>query len=189
MSERAVPAPEQALHLLRRFFLCRQDQVAFLAPWGKPAPTPVNGQLDALLAGHLQGAEAPETTVRYRTSHGEDTARGRFRIGSYTPAVDGTTRWLCLDFDGGPDHADRLADPTYAAAVVWANFGAAGLPTYLERSGGGHGWHLWCFLDQPIPAAKARRLAMALLPAEVELASVLHMTVLYIRHWRGRPCR
>jgi len=163
--------PEGALQLLRRYFLCRDDQVAFLAPWGKPSPTPVDGQLDALLACHVRG-EAPEVTVRYRTPQGEErTATGGFRIGSYTPAVDGTTRWLCLDFDGGPDHANRLDDPTYAATVAWANFGAAGLPTYLERSGGGHGWHLWCFFDPPIPAAKARRLAAALLPAQVKLAS------------------
>ncbi len=162
--------PQRALEALRRYFLGRTDRVAFLAPWGKPSPTAVGDQLDALLLAHLQGDEAPQVAVPYRNSRGEGVAKGRFRIGSYTPAPDGTTRWLCLDFDG-EGHADALADPERSAREAARAFREAVIPCYLERSGGGHGWHLWVFFDPPLPAAKARALAEALSPEEVTLAT------------------
>jgi hypothetical protein len=166
----AVPASHDAVRILRRYFFCRVDQVAVLAPWGKPSPTAVDGKLEALLVAHLKGSGAPEVQVVCHTARGPQDLRGRFRIGSYAPAPDGTTRWVCLDFDGGEDHADRLADPTYAATAVWSSFRGAGIAAHLERSGGGQGWHLWCFFEQPIAARKARQLAMALLLEEFELA-------------------
>jgi hypothetical protein len=171
MNQPARPSPDNALRMVRRYFLSREDHVAVLAPWGKPSPVQTNGNLEALLAAHVGGSGAPEVKVVCHTACGQQDLRGHFRIGSYAPAPDGTTRWLCVDFDGGEDHADRLADPTSAAIAARAQFGEAGLPTYLEQSGGGHGWHLWCFFDPPVSAAKARRLAMALLPSEVTLAS------------------
>jgi hypothetical protein len=45
-----------------------------------------------------------------------------------------------------------------------------GLPAYLERSGGGGGWHVWVFFDGPVPAKKARALLFALIPSGVMLA-------------------
>jgi len=171
MNQPARPSPDRVPQMLRRYFLCREDRVAVLAPWGKPAPAQADGNLEALLTAHLGGTGAPEVKVVCHAARGQQDLRGRFRIGSYSPAVDGTTRWLCIDFDGGEDHADRLADPTAAARAARANFGEAGLPTYLEKSGGGHGWHLWLFFNPPIPAAKARRLAMALLHDQIDLAS------------------
>ena len=171
MSEgRAVPSSEKALGLLRRYFLCRTDTVAFLAPWERPSPAKADGQLDELLLAHLKGNEAPKVTVHYRNSRGEGVVKGHFRIGAYAPAPDGTTRWLCLDFDGG-DHAEALADPTTTALAVYRIFESAGMRPYLERSGGGHGWHLWCFFDPPVSARKARALTRALLPEEVTLAN------------------
>ncbi len=171
MSEaKAVPSSEKALGLLRRYFLCRTDTVAFLAPWERPSPANADGQLDELLLAHLRGSNAPKVTVRYRNSRGEGVVKGHFRIGAYAPAPDGTTRWLCLDFDGG-EHAEALADPTATALAVYQIFESAGMRPYLERSGGGHGWHLWCFFDPAVSARKARVLAKALLPEEVTLAS------------------
>jgi len=171
MSEsRAVPPSEKALGLLRRYFLCRTDTVAFLAPWERPSPAKADGQLDELLLAHLKGSEAPKVTVHYRNSRGEGVVKGHFRIGAYAPAPDGTTRWLCLDFDGG-DHAEALADPTATALAVYRIFESAGTRPYLERSGGGHGWHLWCFFDPPVSARKARAMAKVLLPEEVTLAN------------------
>jgi hypothetical protein len=41
---------------------------------------------------------------------------------------------------------------------------------YLERSGGGHGWHLWVFFESPVAAAKVRRLGFALAPRDAMLA-------------------
>jgi len=171
MSEsRAVPPSEKAVGLLRRYFLCRTDTVAFLAPWERPSPARADGQLDELLLAHLKGSKAPKVTVHYRNSRGEGVVKGNFRIGAYAPAPDGTTRWLCLDFDGG-DHAEALADPTATALAVYRIFESVGTRPYLERSGGGHGWHLWCFFEPPVSARKARAMAKVLLPEEVTLAN------------------
>lgn len=169
MVTRALPARDDALRLLRERFLNRTDLVAILAPWGKPCPVEANGALDDLLLGHLLGDDAPEAKVKYVSRRGSGAMKGRFRVGSYCPAPDDTTRWLCLDFDGA-GHADALADPQAAAVAALDAFTAAGLPAYLERSGGGKGWHLWCFLDPPLPAAKAQALGRALAPKDAPLA-------------------
>ncbi|MBI5545156.1 MAG: hypothetical protein HY901_14800, partial [Deltaproteobacteria bacterium] len=50
-------------------------------------------------------------------------------------------------------------------------FAARGLPAFLERSGGGKGWHLWCFFETPILAAAAQSLGRALAPRNVPLAN------------------
>ena len=167
---RACPARDDALRLLRERFLNRTDQVAIQAPWGKPCPIEANGTLDELLLGHVLGEGVPAAHVSYTNRRGSGAMTGHFRVGSYCPALDDTTRWLCLDFDGA-GHANALADPMAAAASAFDAFTKAGLPAYLERSGGGHGWHLWCFFDPPIPAAKAQALGRALAPKEVPLAS------------------
>jgi len=164
------PDPQHALALLKRYFLCRGDVLAFLTSWGKPCPTQEGSELEALLAAHVGGEAAPKARVRYRNRRGAGAEVNRFRVGSYTPALDGSTKWLCLDFDGG-EHAEALADPKGTALAVHQAFTQAGLPAYLELSGGGRGWHLWCFFDPPAPARLARGLATALLPAEAALAN------------------
>lgn len=169
MVTRALPARDDALRLLRERFLNRTDLVAILAPWGKPCPVEANGALDDLLLGHLLGDAVPEAKVKYANRRGSGAMKGRFRVGSYCPAPDDTTRWLCLDFDGA-GHADALADPQAAAIAALDAFSATGLPAYLERSGGGKGWHLWCFFDPPLPAAKAQALGRALAPKDAPLA-------------------
>jgi hypothetical protein len=159
------------MHLLQRYFFCRTDRIAFFAPQNYPSPVEVNGQLEALLRAHLEGVKAPPVTLTYRDANGEKQATGRFRIGSYTPAPDGTTRWLCIDFDGGSHHGDTLADPLGTALATYRSFVEADLPVYLERSGSGQGWHLWCFFDPPVQARKARMLARILLPERVTLST------------------
>jgi len=170
MMERADLDPQQVLALLRQRFLCRTDVLAFLASWGKPCPTQEGTDLDALLTAHICGEVAPKARVRYRNRYGTGAELGWFRVGTYTPAPDGTTKWLCLDFDGS-GHAEALADPKAAALAVHHAFAQAGLPAYLELSGSGKGWHLWCFFDPPVPARLARALAFVLLPGEVTLAN------------------
>lgn len=169
MVTRALPARDDALRLLRERFLNRTDLVAILAPWGKPCPVEANGALDELLLGHLLGEDVPEAKVKYANRRGAGAMKGRFRVGSYCPGPDDTTRWLCLDFDGA-GHADALADPQAAALAAYDAFTTAGLPGYLERSGGGKGWHLWCFFDPPLSAAKAQALGRALAPKNALLA-------------------
>jgi len=169
MNGRVFPDIADALRLFRERFFTRTDRVAILAPWGKPCPVDADGVLDDLLRTHVLGREAPEATVRYANRRGKGVMKGRFRVGSYTPATDGTTRWLCVDFDG-QGHADALADPESCVRAAYEAFSSRGIPVYIERSGGGHGWHLWCFFNEPVPAKKARKLAFLLLPEDAPLA-------------------
>lgn len=155
------------IRLLGRFFN-RSDIVAILAAWDKPCPAEVGNQLDNLLLGHVFGEDLGETTVLALTKPPKQVC-GTFRVGAYTPGPDGSTRWLCSDFDG-VGHEHPLADPRAAALAFLDAASGAGLPAYLERSGGGHGWHVWIFLAVPLAAAKARKLGLALaakLPAAV----------------------
>ncbi len=165
-----LPAIEQAVDLLQHYFLCRTDRIAFLADWQKPQPAKVNGQIEALLRSHVAGRDAGKVSLHYHNRQGDGVATGPFRIGAYTPAPDGTTRWLCLDFDGGK-HPGALANPKAATLGVYRAFHQADIAAYLEQSGSGEGWHLWVFFSPPMSAKKARALAYALMPAEVTLAS------------------
>lgn len=163
-----APARDEVLRLIRERFLNRSDYVAILAPWGKPCPVEANGSLDALLLGHLFGSAAPEAHVRFANRRSVGAMSGRFRVGSYCPGPDDTTRWLCLDFDGA-GHSGALVDPQAAALSAHEAFTRAGLPAYLERSGSAKGWHLWCFFDPPLPAGDAQRIGRALAPKDAQL--------------------
>ncbi|HPS02826.1 MAG TPA: hypothetical protein PLA90_14905, partial [Candidatus Sumerlaeota bacterium] len=131
-------------------------------------PIDLRDNLDALLRAHLHGEQAPATQIQYRSRRGLSMEKGRYRLGAYTPAPGGKTKWLCIDLDGA-GHADALADPDEAARRTLEAFRQRGLPAYLERSGGGKGWHVWCFFAEPIYAARARRLALLLAPEDAAL--------------------
>lgn len=63
------------------------------------------------------------------------------------------TKAVAVDFDTG-----NKFDPFdfYAAAK------RHGLPSYIETSRQ-KGFHVWCFMDRPVPASKARRAARGIL--------------------------
>jgi hypothetical protein len=165
--------PERAVALLRKYFFNRLDILAFMPPWSRPSPAQIHDNLDALLFAHILGPKAPAATVAYKNRRGAGTTAGHFRLGVYTPAPGGKTRWVCIDLDGGADHASALADPDGAARQVLALFQAKGVPVYLERSGGGKGWHVWCFFEEPVYAVRARRLALSCIPPGLPLGDGL----------------
>ena len=168
MTTQARIDPERAVSLLKERFLNREDVIAVLAPWGKPCPVTAT-DIDAVLLGHVVGDGAPVATVRYEHARGKGTMTERFRVGAYCPAPDGTTKWLCIDFDGA-GHANALADPKAAALNAMDRAERLALPAYLEQSGGGNGWHLWCFFAEPLAASSAKRLGLALAPSDAPLA-------------------
>lgn len=166
---RAAPPPEVAVRLLHERFVGRRDLVAVLAPWGKPCPASPGDSLDALLRAHVLGTSAPPAAVTLDTRRrGRIAERGRFRVGSYAPDPERRTKWLCLDFDGH-GHSHALADPAGAVRRAHRAFHEAGLPAHVERSGGGNGWHLWCFFDPPILAEDAIRIGRFLAPRDCPL--------------------
>jgi hypothetical protein len=164
----ARPPVEEIVRFFEERFFNRADKVAILAPWGKAAAVRPVGPLCDLLPAHVLGPAARKAKVFYKSKKGSGALSGHFRIGSYCPAPDGNTRWLCIDFDGA-GHAHALADPLAAARAAQAAFERNGLPSYLERSGGGNGWHVWCFFEPPIAAAEAQAIARALAPADAPL--------------------
>src|SRR5262245_30394890 len=130
--------------LLRKYFLDREDVLAHLTPNGTPCPLRVGeGQLDTLLASHLTGAYVVARAFCEKNPDGWDVCQ-RMRLGTYSPALDGTTNYACLDFDGG-GHSNPLADPLGSALQVMDLLRAAGLACHLERSKDGSGWHVWVF--------------------------------------------
>lgn len=164
-----IPAADPAVALLSRYFLNRTDRCAVRASWGKPCPATTE-DLPGLLRAHVLGAAAPEVAICYQFRDQHRHERGHYRVGAYTPAPDGSTRWLCLDFDAGSgEKAYPLADATAAVRRVADRCRQHGLPPYLERSGGGKGWHLWLFFAQPLPAERARRLGLTLVPPDLPL--------------------
>lgn len=167
-----MPPTDTAIRLLKDRFLNRTDKLALKMEWDSPCPawpaTRTGGTLDAVLLTHLLGNQAPEAKIRYKFGERSGCSLGRFRVGSYCPATDNTTKWICIDFDGA-GHADALEDPLGAAWRTLTTFSERKLSTYLERSGGGAGYHLWAFFDPPIAAVKARKLALALVVKDAAL--------------------
>ncbi|GAB3177975.1 TOTE conflict system archaeo-eukaryotic primase domain-containing protein [Streptomyces incanus] len=102
-----------------------------------------------------------ETIYRHLdpTRHG----RSELHIGLYPLLADDTCRLLACDFDG-KDGSDWRAD---AAAYVAACQGA-GVPVLLEISRSGKGAHAWTFFTDPVAAATARALGMALLRRAID---------------------
>jgi len=169
---RTSPADvDQKVALLRSRFFNREDQVAAFMRWDRPHPIQAGDDLDALLRAHVEGESAPKAVARFRSRKGGmKVEKGWYRIGSYAPDADDKTRWLCLDFDG-PGHSEPLQDPQGTAVQALRNAEAMGLPAYLERSGGGNGWHVWVFFEEPIPARDARKLGAAIAPTGALLAN------------------
>lgn len=166
------PDPRIAVRHLEQFFLNRADVLATRMRWGKPAPQTVGDKLDAFLLAHVAGPAAPPVHLTYANKRGGTTAESdHYRCGAYGPAPDGTTKWLCWDFDGGADHAASLADPLAAAIATIAALKAAGVPSHLERSGGGHGWHVWVFFTAPVTAKHARAIGHAFAPKDAKLTN------------------
>lgn len=72
---------------------------------------------------------------------------GTMPMGIYPLLDDATTWWGCIDVD---------VDDIGLAANTWKSLKAIGLSSYVERSRS-KGYHVWCFFDQPMPAALVRR--------------------------------
>jgi len=86
---------------------------------------------------------------------------GDVHIGLYPMLRGDQTCWLAADFDGQAAMLDALAYLNDALAYLKAAR-AVGAPAALEVSRSGIGAHVWTFFTDPVPAATARQLGMAL---------------------------
>ena len=172
-----VPDKELALTQFKKYFLNRMDWVAGLMKWQRPQPLvgndDRNAYLDRLLLSHLLGDQGEKAVAVYQKKRGGKTTwfneKNYYRIGSYCPAPpDNLTKWTCIDFDGGSEHASSLKTPLTAALECQAICNSVGIPSYLEKSGGGKGFHIWIFFVEPIPAAVARRFGFLIAPQGYE---------------------
>ncbi|MBZ0272983.1 PriCT-2 domain-containing protein [bacterium] len=176
MSNPPRPDAATACRLLREYFFSRIDIVAARQSWidrktqeriTQPRPVTGDAYLDALIAFHVSGpdpSKAPALNYINRKTNGlVADKRGFDRVGSYAVAPDNTTVWLCFDFDG-PGHPLPLADPLATMLACVERCRALGIPAHIEKSGSGHGWHLWVFFEAPVPAADARLLAHFVAP-------------------------
>lgn len=156
--------------LLLRHFFNRIDVVAVLAPWRKPCPVDAIGKLEELVDGHLRGPGVSRFKVyRLDEEHRQELLEGPFRVGTYSPDTDGNTLWASIDVDGA-GHSNPVADPTQVAFQIKFKCERMGIPAYVEKSGGGNGWHVWMFFAHPIPASKVRQFALLLVPSDALLA-------------------
>ncbi len=158
----------QNVEMIRNAFFNRTDKIAIMV--GKnPHPIHVNGYLDQLILGHITGNKLYHSTVEITNDRGTHQKTGCFRLATYSPNNEGLTKWLCLDFDGGPEHKDALRDPESAVKAAYETALSVSLPCFIERSGRGHGYHLWLFFEESIIAKDARRLGFLLCPPNQQL--------------------
>jgi replicative DNA helicase len=84
---------------------------------------------------------------------------GKYVVGQYQLLEDSTVTWFVADFDAGNDPNIVSAE----ALQQLEAFQNAGLHAYIERSRSGNGYHVWGFLDEPMPAAMVRTALVPLL--------------------------
>lgn len=88
---------------------------------------------------------------------------GKHRLGIIPVRKDGTVGWFCID-------VDFYENVDYAA--IRKAIDDTPLVMTLSKSGG---VHLWCFLEEPIPAMQARKMAEAL-NKKINLPDVLGLS-------------
>ncbi|HCB02904.1 MAG TPA: helicase [Nocardioides bacterium] len=119
------------------------------------ARTGKSGWMPAVEGGWRKGR--PASDIRHLPLTPEVIAThltGDVHIGLYPMLRGDQTCWLAADFDGQAAMLDALAYLKAARAV--------GAPAALEVSRSGIGAHVWTFFTDPVPAATARQLGMAL---------------------------
>ena len=119
--------------------------------------------------GHIMGTVVPPVVVEMPTRRGSKVESGIYRVGSYQLDESSNCKWLCIDFDGGDDHHGALADPLGCAFTTITGLINCGLAPYLEKSGGGQGWHVWVFFNEPVAAKLVRQLALECVPKSAPL--------------------
>ncbi|MCC6809174.1 MAG: hypothetical protein IT381_17235 [Deltaproteobacteria bacterium] len=169
MKSESTPSLSNVILWFKQHFFNRTDRIAVNVPGRRPCPAEVP-DLDAAIRAHVGGESEPAAEATLLLGAGRKNIKQHFGLGAYAPAPDGTTKWLCLDFDGGTGHASPLAAPEQEALKSVHAAERLGLTPYLERSASGCGFHVWIFFENGVQAKDARTLGFALVPKDARFA-------------------
>lgn len=100
----------------------------------------------------------------------KDHLSGKSRLGIIPVMRDGKTNWICIDLDFYKIGKQTLAETGGYKKIADA-IRDTGLPLVMTASKSG-GAHIWCFLEEPIPAKDALKIAQGF-AKKLNLASVL----------------
>lgn len=156
------PQPEAAIQLYYKYFLNRDD----LYPVYICYRISIAKAKKEILLAHTTGNKI---SVLERTSTVFLNTRSTVKCGTYTPGKDNKTKYACIDFDG-KGHSSPLKNPEEAIIKTHLEASAQGIPSHIEKSSGGSGFHLWIFFEQPVDASYARALCHCILPKDLEYA-------------------
>jgi len=89
-----------------------------------------------------------------------DHFKGMHILGVYPLLKNNTCNFVAADFD---NHHGQGKDLLEDISALYEVFEVQEIPCYALRSKSGHGYHVYSFFDRPVPAWKARAVALALL--------------------------
>ncbi len=137
---------EERVQIFMSLFRGRED--VFARRWQK---------WNATVAGYapVYADEDKESYMPLTTEWIEKHLIGTSTLGIYPLLQDNTSNFIAADFDG-----DGWQESVRKFLEICEEYR---LPVATERSRSGNGAHIWCFFAEPIPAAKSRRVFLALL--------------------------
>lgn len=154
------PHYKEAIEIFHKYFLNRFD----VLPIYYSSRITVAKAHDDLLESHLTGKKVSLIEKSKILLLG----KGQIKCGAYTPNTNSKTKYACIDFDGS-GHSSPLEDPENAIIKTYLYASSLGIPSYIECSSGGKGYHLWIFFESPIDAIYARALCKAILPDDIKM--------------------
>ena len=153
---------------LGKYFFNRLDYLACMTSRGNPARVMAMNPA-AAIRSHVTGESPSQQALHLCTSMQVIPIDGPYRIGSYACNTDGRTRWFCIDIDG-PGHHNSVVDSLATARLINDTLSKWVKPL-VEISGGGRGWHIWIFFENPVDAQSMRDFILSVLPEDVLLAN------------------
>lgn len=156
------PHFKDAIEIFYKYFLNRFD---VLPVYMSSRITVVKAE-EKLLESHLLGTKVPtlEKSKIFLNN------KASLKCGAYTPDTNNKTKYACIDFDGA-GHSSPLEDAQDAVIKTYLYATSLSIPTYIECSASGKGYHLWIFFEKPIEAIYARALCRAIVPDNLKLKS------------------
>lgn len=138
--------------LLEDLFIHRRDVIAHhkghWMPRGEKWVTTPNGRK----AAEEYQSYAPENGDSILYLH---AVQGSERVGVYPHALNNTTKTITADFDDKKNTIEEMFSTCLSLKRVLCS---NGIPSYIERSHSGSGFHVWVFFEKPIDCDLATKI-------------------------------